>query len=943
VIVSASISAATMVMSVTLMGGLWPFGGSDKPNPGDTISDLSQRQYELKRDPIVEDGALFAREQYRIFLELSVDNPELQMEAMRRLGDLNLSAAEKAQFDGVDGGVDQGFYAEAASLYLALLNSNPDYVAADRILYQLSRTYEAMGDSEQALETLDRLVSDYPGSDFFDEAQFRRGEILFVEKRFPSAEVAYAEVIARGSNSPFYEQALYKHGWSLFKQSHHEESLGSFMDLLDIQLAREGEITGAERLTQMSRPQRELVDDTFRVLSITFSYLDAAVSINALMSVRGEPYYSDLLYEGLGSLYLDKERYTDAAETYADFVSHHPTHPHSPQLQVRVVEAYTLGKFPSLVLDAKRDYVDLYGLDSAFWVGREPVNWPGVVAHLKENLTDLAAYDHALAQEDGDVAAYGRAAALYRQYLGYFPEDPDSAKRNFLLAEILFEVGRFDEATAEYLHTAYDYGPHDQASEAGYAALVSAEKFTEGLAGDEREAWRSASMASALRFAESFPAHAQAAPVLTTVAEELFEDGRREEAMRVAGLVITLQPPAAIELERTAWTVIAHSQFDLQHYAQAEQAYQRLSEMPIEDDQTRREINERIAASVYRQGEQAQADGDTAGAVAQFMRVADVQPGSEFVPAAMFDAAALLVTTQQWQEAAGVLEQFRGQFPDHKFNDDVTQKLAVAYQASGQHARAGAEYERIAGTPTADAALHREALWRAGELYAESDDVGGQQRVYTEIVRRFPDPLSESIEARQLLADLAAQAGAVSVRNGWLESIIEADKTAGSQGTERSQTLAAQASLELASPVRDAFMAVKLTNPLQASLKLKKERMELALEAYGAAAEYGVSEVTTAATYEIADLYYWLSKDLMSSERPGTLSEEELEQYDILLEEQAFPFEEKAIDIFGANADRAVDGIYDQWVRKSFARLAELMPARFAKTERSESLVAVLD
>jgi TolA-binding protein len=928
VIISASTSAASMVLGLTLMGGLWPFGGDEKPDASDTVGDLRQRDYELKRAPIVEDGALFAREQYRIFLELSVDNPELQMEAMRRLGDLNLSAAENAQFEGSDG-VDQAFYAEAASLYVALLASNPDYVDADRILYQLSRTYEAMGESEQALNTLDRLVRDYPDSEFFDEAQFRRGEILFVDKRFPSAELAYAEVVVRGSASPFYEQALYKRGWSLFKQSRHKESLDSFMDMLDIQLAREGDITGAKRLDQMSRPQRELVDDTFRVLSITFSYLDAAESINTLMGERGEPYYSDLLYEGLGSLYLDKERYTDAAKTYADFVSHHPTHPQSPGLQVRVVEAYTLGKFPSLVLEAKRDYVDLYGLDSAFWVERDLADWPEVVAHLKENLTDLAAYE--------------RAAGLYRKYLGYFPEDPDSAKRNFLLAEILFELERFDEATDEYLRTAYDYGPHDQASEAGYAALVSARKHEEGLTGEEMDAWRSASTGNALRFAEAFPEHEQAAPVLTTVAEELFADGQREHAMQVAGLVITMQPPAEMELERTAWTVIAHSQFDLRHYAQAEQAYQRLSQLPVENEEMRIEIDDRIAASVYRQGEQAQARGDIDAAVTQFLRVGEVQPGSGFVPNAMFDAAALLVTTQRWQQATDVLEQFRAEFPEHRFNDDVTQKLAVAYQEAGQNARAGAEYERIAGIAAADEDVHREALWRASELYEESGDVKGQQRVYTEIVTRFPVPMNESIEARQRLADLAGQSGATAVRNDWLESIIEADKKAGAQSTERSRTLAARASLEMAGPSRDAFMAVKLTNPLKASLKLKKERMELALEAYGVAAEYSVSEVTTVATYEIADLYYWLSKDLMASERPDSLSEEELEQYDILLEEQAFPFEEQAIDIFSANADRATEGVYDEWVRKSFTRLAELMPARFAKSERSESLVALLD
>ena len=36
-------------------------------------------------------------------------------------------------------------------------------------------------------------------------------------------------------------------------------------------------------------------------------------------------------------------------------------------------------------------------------------------------------------------------------HIAYFPEDPDSGQRNFLLAQILFELERYDEASAEYL------------------------------------------------------------------------------------------------------------------------------------------------------------------------------------------------------------------------------------------------------------------------------------------------------------------------------------------------------------------------------------------------------------------------------------------------------------------------------------------------------------
>ena len=80
----------------------------------------------------------------------------------------------------------------------------------------------------------------------------------------------------------------------------------------------------------------------------------------------------------------------------------------------------------------------------------------------------------------------------------------------------------------------------------------------------------------------------------------------------------------------------------------------------------------------------------------------------------------------------------------------------------------------------------------------------------------------------------------------------------------------------------------------------------------------------------------------LESERPRNLNAEELEQYDFLLEEQAYPFEEKAIGVHETNAARTVDGVYDGWVRKSLEALAEMLPARYAKQERSETFVLSL-
>ena len=74
--------------------------------------------------------------------------------------------------------------------------------------------------------------------------------------------------------------------------------------------------------------------------------------------------------------------------------------------------------------------------------------------------------------------------------------------------------------------------------------------------------------------------------------------------------------------------------------------------------------------------------------------------------------------------------------------------------------------------------------------------------------------------------------------------------------------------------------------------------MQTAVKLYGHASKYKIYAVTTEATYSIALIYKDFSKALLDSDRPKRLNAEELDQYEILLEDQAFPFEDKAIEFF---------------------------------------------
>jgi hypothetical protein len=141
--------------------------------------------------------------------------------------------------------------------------------------------------------------------------------------------------------------------------------------------------------------------------------------------------------------------------------------------------------------------------------------------------------------------------------------------------------------------------------------------------------------------------------------------------------------------------------------------------------------------------------------------------------------------------------------------------------------------------------------------------------------------------------------------------------------------------------VHRSYQKTRLTIPLKTSLRKKKKLMQQSIDAYSKAMKYQVQEVTTEATFQIAEIYNDFASSLMNSQRPSGLDEEQLEEYDLLLEEQAFPFEEKAIEVHLANFKRIPNGAYDAPTKKSLQVLGELMPFRFSRAESTEVYVEI--
>ncbi|HVN37912.1 MAG TPA: tetratricopeptide repeat protein [Myxococcota bacterium] len=822
---------------------------------------------------------------------------------------------------------------EAIALYDQILAKYPNYPHNDEVLYQKSRAYDELGRTEDAIVVMEQMIALYPQSRHMDEVQFRRAEYFFTRKKYRDAEAAYSAITAMGSSSEYYELALYKLGWTFYKQDLHVEALHQYVTLLDYKVG-----TGYDFDTPHDEDTERRIADTFHVVSLCFSNLGGPESIEQYFGANGHKSFEDRIYGHLGEFYLEKLRYQDAAAAYRAFVDLNPLHRSAPRFSMRVIEIYEQGGFPKLVLESKKQFAASYGLDSEYWRHFDVAASPEVLRYLKTNLQDLASHYHARFQDpEGDEdreKSFQEAARWYRAYLASFPKEEESASIDYRLADLLLEHRDFDDAAREYERTAYEYPPHERAAAAGYAAIYAHRERQKQVSGAEQDTVRRDAVASTLRFVDAFPQHEHAAAVLGAAVDDLYELKDYVPAIATGQKLIERYPDADPAIRRTAWTVVAHASFETQGYAQAEQAYTRVLELTPEGDASRQSLSDNLAAAIYKQGEQANAAADPRAAAGHFLRIAEAAPTSSIRPAAEYDAGAALMKVEDWAKAAEVLEAFRQHYPDHELRADATRQIAFARRAQGDLSRAGEEYERVS-TEAGDSELQREALLEAGDLYEKSGQSERALAAWRSYVTRFPDPLETAVETRWKIAERLAASHDDAAYRDELGRIVASDRAAGGQRTDRVRYLAARSALALSERLYREFGEVALVQPFEQSLKRKKQRMDAALAAFGDLVDYEVGEVTAAATFYMAELYADFGQALMKSERPANLAGAALREYEDALEEEAYPFEEKAIAVHQKNLELMAGGIYNPWIEKSLDALARLMPGRYAKSEAS--------
>ncbi len=792
------------------------------------------------------------------------------------------------------------------------------------LLYQAARASHIAEKPARSVGYLERILEAHGESGFVAESAFRVGEFRFSQGHYERAADAFHRARERAPDEDFRDNSLYMLGWSRFLNDQAMTAAGLFLRFLD---RHHHDDTG---FGTVSGRDAEQVADAHRVLSLIAIYGEGARTLGAVLDTHGERPYIAGLYRHLLRFQRERGDHRASVATAEAFRARYGDHPAAPAMLTDAVASWRLAGNAQRMRDTMEAAVNAYGATGPM-EQLEPEVRDEVMGYLRH----LGVWHYGRGQVTSGAESrrhYRHASRQLHQYADRRARFRDQAGSGataagymvLLAGDAAMRGGRPDTAGSLYERAAYAEPPFPGAGEAGYALVqLRQDQWRTHATGEARDRL----IADARRFVAAFPWHNNVNGVRRNLANRLYEADQREEARVVARALVNAD--ATRDQRRAGWLLLGYIRMDSGAYADAAGAWSRVRELTAANDGRMAEFRRRHGVALYREAERLEAAGDRDAALARYREAYAAAPGTGVGASARFDEAGLLLAMERWDPAIRALTRFRQRHPSHELAQRAGERIVHAHRQAGRPGQAADAM--LNAIPEGMAAEER---WRyrlrAARYYREAERLADAAALYESYLSEGVDHLGGHgfhQERRHELAGMQAALGRSDALARTHQALLAAET--GAEGTDRTALLASRSALWLGRHAADDFARIELGAPLAQSLARKRDALAEALDYFRQAERFGYTETATESTYRMAELYRQLARDVINSERPDDLTDLQASQYEMLLEEEAYPFEEKAIELHQRNQERIPDGHWTGWVSRSLKRLAELFPARY--------------
>lgn len=846
---------------------------------------------------------------YEDALDLPGTPEEKKPEFLLRLAELAYKEEENALRDSYENddasAIPVGFrYPKSIAFYRRLTKEYPNSKQAVSAFYNLGYLYVEEGELALSAKAYREVLERDKDTPYANEIHLRLGEAAF-DSGDMEAAIYHYKAVADAKKPEYFDKALFKLGWSFFNLQDYEKAAAAFTRLLD-EAEASPESLKRETMEIMAKSIFE-----WGGLDRLESYVPENPKVLA---------YADRLYNIVGGIYLESSQYRDAVKTYSAAVEAYPASPICLEMERGILSSLRILRDQEAMHERREEWPDRYGAGTKWdLANKTKESRDERDSMLEEGLRLAALYRHSMAQRGH--GGFEKALLNYEKYFKFFGAATEEGyELSFNYAQALREDGRLSEAAHQFRQVALNKAFSSHREDSGYKRIELLEQLYK-----ESPALLDELAAAHEEYVELNPESPEAPGLLFAEAELLFgadEFARSREVFKRVEEKFPSSVLADLSLERIARCWFREGQF-----ANAETAA-RLALKGQLEPQVAAETRKLLAFSIFKQAEGLEAAGNLEGANKLFFALADEFPKQETAEIALFRAAENLRKMEKGEEAARVYDHLAQTYRTSEYANNALAISAQLFSTLGDWKEAGKNFESLyrQSTESSDAP---NILFRAAKAYEKAGMPGEAARLFVEFSTSFH--LDERAgEALFREAEALVELGRIDLAKRKYSETWETD------ASEKADQYRAKAALALGKLSLEKYEEIRLEGDLESALARKEVLLEESLDYLVKAASLPYSETLTEALYRVGLAFEHMKTALLDSERPPDLSAEELEEYQFLLEEKAFPLEERAVKFYRKGVDSAIGGnAYNIWVDEIFARLEKLAPWAYQRTEET--------
>jgi len=374
-------------------------------------------------------------------------------------------------------------YSNAINIYDKLVEEYPASDYADDALYGKAWLSEKMDKGAYSRRIYREVIDKYPDSPFAPESYMRLAEYYFTPRMDKTDEeqsilevrksIQLYKSVLKYKDSQRYDEALYKLGWSYYKLAarepkYYNDAISYFLLVAD-DIERSKKLDPANKITNP-----DVRDEAIEYIGISFTdeaYTERGVDKARHMLKRiNDRIYGPEIMESIGNTFKKIDEPEKAIYAYRTLLDMYPSFERSPEMQQNIVASLFANHKDDEAYAARQTLYENYRPTTPWYTELESSDNPDKVkyltaayklseAALRTNLLlDLEKAEEQIANQLDGTPFYIKVADECRLYLDMFPADSNAYDVNWSYALLLdSRLGRFEEAFEEYILVSNDY------------------------------------------------------------------------------------------------------------------------------------------------------------------------------------------------------------------------------------------------------------------------------------------------------------------------------------------------------------------------------------------------------------------------------------------------------------------------------------------------------